>query len=166
MHFLLLTVRWYLRVTGCRSKRVLLHQIKLLNKWWTRWRLCMQLHFVSNFSLMDPLRHSLTYLTACGNRKRARKRLRGGYTSKNHHFSTFRSGLFIGAAIPAIIDGFVRGQCIFDYYICNSLVICWTTEHLNSLPTAYPTGDTTLGCPSVFLRCTLVTRALLSFGRI
>jgi hypothetical protein len=58
--------------------------------------------------MMDEMEALYAAAFSRGNRKRARKRLRGGYTSKNHHFSTFRSGLFIGVAIPAFIDGFVR----------------------------------------------------------
>lgn len=68
---------------------------------------------MSVFNLMDLHRlwHLFIYVTARGNQKKARKRLRGGYTPKNHHFSTFRSGAFIGAAIPAFIEGFISGQC-------------------------------------------------------
>ncbi|TFK19881.1 EXS-domain-containing protein [Coprinopsis marcescibilis] len=36
-----------------------------------------------------------------GNKKKALKRLRGGTRVKSHHFSTFRSGLMLGLAVPA-----------------------------------------------------------------
>ncbi|CAL1699593.1 unnamed protein product [Somion occarium] len=40
-----------------------------------------------------------------GDKKRAVQRLRGGIDHRNHHFGTFRSGLFLGLAIPALVDG-------------------------------------------------------------
>ncbi|KAF8155818.1 hypothetical protein B0H34DRAFT_659437, partial [Crassisporium funariophilum] len=45
-----------------------------------------------------------------GDKKKALRRLRAGTSSKSHHFSTFRSGLLIGLAIPAVIDGLVKGM--------------------------------------------------------
>ncbi|PPQ86656.1 hypothetical protein CVT25_006840 [Psilocybe cyanescens] len=43
-----------------------------------------------------------------GNKKMATKRLRAGNSSKSHHFSTFRSGAYIGIALPALIEGLVK----------------------------------------------------------
>ncbi|KAF5356935.1 hypothetical protein D9756_006619 [Leucocoprinus leucothites] len=40
-----------------------------------------------------------------GNSKKAMDRLRGGFRSKTHHFSTLRSGILIGVAIPALASG-------------------------------------------------------------
>ncbi|KAF5357202.1 hypothetical protein D9756_006620 [Leucocoprinus leucothites] len=40
-----------------------------------------------------------------GNSKKAMDRLRGGIRTKTHHFSTLRSGILIGAAIPALASG-------------------------------------------------------------
>jgi hypothetical protein len=40
-----------------------------------------------------------------GDRKQALDRLRVGPLSKTHHFSTYRSGLFLGLALPAIAAG-------------------------------------------------------------
>uniref|UniRef100_A0A8H7XW23 Uncharacterized protein n=1 Tax=Psilocybe cubensis TaxID=181762 RepID=A0A8H7XW23_PSICU len=45
---------------------------------------------------------------ARGNKKMATKRLRAGNSSKSHHFSTFRSGAYIGIALPALIEGLVK----------------------------------------------------------
>jgi hypothetical protein len=45
---------------------------------------------------------------AKGDRKRALVRLRTTPSFKTHHFSTFRTGLALGLAVPAIIDGTVR----------------------------------------------------------
>jgi hypothetical protein len=42
---------------------------------------------------------------ARGDRKRAMRRLHAGILVKNHHFSTFRSGIFIGLAVPALAAG-------------------------------------------------------------
>jgi hypothetical protein len=40
-----------------------------------------------------------------GTRKRRRMRLRASMRDRSRHFSTFRSGLFIGVSLPAIISG-------------------------------------------------------------
>ncbi|KAH8084370.1 EXS family protein/ERD1/XPR1/SYG1 family protein [Cristinia sonorae] len=45
---------------------------------------------------------------AKGDKKKALARLRGGIQHRSHHFSTFRSGLMIGLAVPAFIDGLVE----------------------------------------------------------
>lgn len=49
-------------------------------------------------------------LIARGDRKRAMTMLRGGYASKTHHFSTFRSGMMIGLALPAFVDGIYKSS--------------------------------------------------------
>ncbi|KAN0084540.1 EXS family domain containing protein [Tylopilus felleus] len=41
----------------------------------------------------------------CGDRKKALDRLRVGPFVKTHHFSTFRSGAWLGLALPAIVGG-------------------------------------------------------------
>ncbi|KAF7426119.1 hypothetical protein PC9H_008485 [Pleurotus ostreatus] len=40
-----------------------------------------------------------------GDRKKARARLRGSGKTKSHHFSTFRSGILLGLALPALVSG-------------------------------------------------------------
>ncbi len=40
-----------------------------------------------------------------GDQKRARIRLRAVGKHKSHHFSTFRSGLYLGMGLPALISG-------------------------------------------------------------
>ncbi|KDQ58685.1 hypothetical protein JAAARDRAFT_128396 [Jaapia argillacea MUCL 33604] len=40
-----------------------------------------------------------------GDKKKALERLRAGSRQKSHHFSTFRSGLAIGLAVPALVSG-------------------------------------------------------------
>ncbi|CDO74587.1 hypothetical protein BN946_scf184583.g14 [Trametes cinnabarina] len=45
---------------------------------------------------------------ARGDKKKALARLRGGTKHTSHHFSTFRTGMFIGLAIPALADGLYR----------------------------------------------------------
>ncbi len=45
---------------------------------------------------------------AKGDRKRALVRLRAVSSRKTHHFSTFRTGIALGLALPAAIDGIVR----------------------------------------------------------
>ncbi|EJT99046.1 EXS-domain-containing protein [Dacryopinax primogenitus] len=55
---------------------------------------------------------------AKGDRKRARDRLRQEVIPKTHHFSTFRAGVYVGLAIPAIVLGIVRS---FDPYVRNAV---------------------------------------------
>ncbi|KAJ3552867.1 hypothetical protein NM688_g3924 [Phlebia brevispora] len=42
---------------------------------------------------------------AHGDQKAAKNRLRGQTQDKTHHFSTFRTGMLLGLALPAFIDG-------------------------------------------------------------
>jgi len=42
-----------------------------------------------------------------GDKKKAITRLRIGVRQKSHHFSTFRTGMWIGLSIPAIVTGLI-----------------------------------------------------------
>lgn len=44
-----------------------------------------------------------------GDRKRARERLRAHFQPRNHHFSTFRTGIMVGLSIPPIVAGIYEG---------------------------------------------------------
>ncbi|KAF9568303.1 hypothetical protein CPC08DRAFT_625650, partial [Agrocybe pediades] len=57
---------------------------------------------------------------ARGDKKRATRRLRAGNSSKSHHFSTFRAGAYIGIALPAFIDGLVKGAAYYYFHTFNS----------------------------------------------
>lgn len=52
-------------------------------------------------------------ILACGDGKKACKRLRAKATFKSHHFNTFRAGLLFGFATFALIDGLLKGQYFF-----------------------------------------------------
>ena len=55
--------------------------------------------------------------------KKARMRLRTAENHKTHHFSTFRAGLYIGLAVPAVVDGLVKCQsCLLSSDI-NSVIV-------------------------------------------
>ncbi|KAH7913119.1 hypothetical protein BJ138DRAFT_1003013, partial [Hygrophoropsis aurantiaca] len=54
-----------------------------------------------------------------GDKKRALNRLRIGSAHKSHHFSTFRSGLWLGLAAPAVVTGFIL--CAFYGVSCYDL---------------------------------------------
>ncbi|KAI5121712.1 hypothetical protein M0805_002105 [Coniferiporia weirii] len=43
-----------------------------------------------------------------GDLKRARERLRATAKDKTHHFSTFRTGLYLGLVVPAFVDGLYK----------------------------------------------------------
>ncbi|KAF9532391.1 SPX domain-containing protein [Crepidotus variabilis] len=51
-----------------------------------------------------------------GNRKKAMKHLRAGIVSQSHHFSMYRSGLYLGLALPPLIDGLVKGTLYLIYF--------------------------------------------------
>ncbi|KAF9482763.1 SPX-domain-containing protein [Pholiota conissans] len=76
-----------------------------------------------------------------GDKKKALKRLRGGGISKNHHFSTFRSGVLLGLAIPALVNGIVN------------------------ISITHTGGNSAVGCLAVHLWLDPSTRALHPFGR-
>ncbi|KAF8430870.1 EXS family-domain-containing protein, partial [Boletus edulis BED1] len=90
-----------------------------------------------------------------GDRKKARGNLRVGPSSKTHHFSTFRSGLWLGLAIPAIGGG--------SYLLLLSLLIgvnilVWTRKRISY---AFIFGM----LPSLLL-CTLAYAFWFSLARI
>lgn len=65
--------------------------------------------FASDKTLQEMMRSMETMFATSfvqGNKKKAMKRLRGGARMKSHHFSTWRSGLLLGLAVPAIVSGF------------------------------------------------------------
>lgn len=68
----------------------------------------------------------------CGDKKKAITHLRVGATQKSHHFSTFRTGVWLGLSIPATIIG---------------LMICLR----DSTPTSLPSWDIMLFIYSIFL---------------
>ncbi|KAI0077379.1 hypothetical protein K474DRAFT_1596224, partial [Panus rudis PR-1116 ss-1] len=73
-----------------------------------------------------------------GDKKRAIQRLRGGTQHKSHHFSTFRSGLYIGLALPAL----VHGLYLSEYYLRN---IPLHAEHVIRLPRRCPRKPSWMG---------------------
>ena len=50
------------------------------------------------------------HVPAGGDKKRAMRRLRAGNMHKNHHFSAFRTGIMLGLAVPALMDGLIKGK--------------------------------------------------------
>ncbi|KAI9438622.1 SPX domain-containing protein [Lactarius indigo] len=59
-------------------------------------------------ALLKETEDQFTTRFAQGDRKRALTSLRTAYSQKTHHFSTFRTGIALGLAFPALIDGIVR----------------------------------------------------------
>lgn len=77
----------------------------------------------------------MTSHIAKGDRKRALVRLRTVSSYKTHHFSTFRTGLALGLALPAVIDGIVRcefsniSQCSLSVLQASSLKHVLISHH-------------------------------------
>jgi len=45
-----------------------------------------------------------------GDKKKAMASLKAGAKTKSHHFSTFRSGIMLGTAIPAFVVGLYESE--------------------------------------------------------
>ncbi|KAF8917968.1 SPX domain-containing protein, partial [Mucidula mucida] len=67
---------------------------------------------ISSFASEDNVRNMMNEMETIfanqfsrGDKKRALLRLRAGLLHKSHHFSTFRSGLFLGLSLPPLVAG-------------------------------------------------------------
>ena len=78
-------------------------------------------------------------IPACGDGKKACKRLRAKATFKSHHFNTFRSGLLLGLGIFALIDGLLKGRYFEPHDVNGSFMMNY------SIPARDATSDTVLG---------------------
>lgn len=56
-------------------------------------------------NMIDEMENIYATQFARGDKKQARTKLRGGFLTKSHHFSTFRSGILLGLGIPALVSG-------------------------------------------------------------
>lgn len=70
-----------------------------------------------------------------GNKKKAMKRLRVGNNTKNHHFSSFRAGLVLGLALPAFVDGMVKGNPIHNNEYTRVLSVLFIYQPFSLKPT-------------------------------
>lgn len=84
--------------------------MKLSGTWHEKWNRCTPLHLVRSSQCIHSTVLTVFYILARGDKKKALERLRTSTSPKTHHFSTFRSGLLIGFAISALIDGLGKGQ--------------------------------------------------------
>ncbi|KAI9568025.1 hypothetical protein HD554DRAFT_2022868, partial [Boletus coccyginus] len=71
-------------------------------------------------TMLKEMEHHFAMGFECGDRKKARGHLRGGVSSKTHYSSTFRSGFWLGLALPAIAGG---------SYLCRSHFQDRSTDH-------------------------------------
>ncbi|KAI0370541.1 SPX-domain-containing protein, partial [Pilatotrama ljubarskyi] len=89
---------------------------------------------------------------ARGDKKKALARLRGGTKHTSHHFSTFRTGMCVGLAVPALADGLYRSRS-------TSIAVLTHALTLHALLSRFPPGDTSrdprLGRSDVHIRCLL-----------
>ncbi|KIJ61833.1 hypothetical protein HYDPIDRAFT_169443 [Hydnomerulius pinastri MD-312] len=66
-----------------------------------------------------------------GDKKKAVNRLRVGSSSKSHHFSTFRSGIWLGLALPAVISGLYLLLPVLFALLVGLNVLVWARERIN-----------------------------------
>lgn len=66
---------------------------------------------------------SVNVLTARGDKKKALARLRGGAKHTSHHFSTFRTGMALGLAIPALVSGIYQSQSQYSLVSRHSMAL-------------------------------------------
>ncbi|KAI9568028.1 hypothetical protein HD554DRAFT_2022745, partial [Boletus coccyginus] len=71
-------------------------------------------------TMLKKIEHHFAMGFECGDRKKAKGRLRSGVSSKTHYSSTFRFGLWLGLALPAIAGG---------SYLCRSHFQDRPTDH-------------------------------------
>jgi hypothetical protein len=57
--------------------------------------------------------------SAQGDRKRALTSLRASQSQKTHHVSTFRTGMALGLAFPAFVDGIVRSTSLTIFHMAT-----------------------------------------------
>jgi uncharacterized membrane protein len=62
---------------------------------------------------------------ARNDRKRAAHRLKGGSVVKSHHYSSFRSGIFFGLALPPLISGLWSSASFLfpDWFVCCAYLL-------------------------------------------
>ena len=68
------------------------------------------IHYAFRCAFSDdyPARFLMNSCTAQGDRKRALASLRTTHSQKTHHFSSFRTGMALGLAFPAFVDGIIH----------------------------------------------------------
>ena len=96
-----------------------------------------RLHLLFGYILRS---HNVLNIPARGDKEKALKRLRPMTAIKSYHFSIFRSGLLIGVAIPALIDGLLKGQ-YFDWYDVKGLAPWWFIVQQPKTQQAIPCWD-------------------------
>ncbi|KAL1759592.1 EXS family-domain-containing protein [Schizophyllum commune] len=79
-----------------------------------------------------------------GDKKRAMARLRVGTSQNSHHFSTFRSGMAIGLALPALVAGIYDSMLrveFADFWMGDQFCsLVFTLSNLYFIPCTYTVG--------------------------
>ena len=73
---------------------------------------------------------------ARGDKKQANKRLRTGGSTRTHHFSAFRAGMYLGLGIPALFQGLVRGTifCSYQLMVDHEHFLVFQTDTQQAVP--------------------------------
>lgn len=138
--------------TSFRSRKVAFQPIRLLVEWWWMYRIympqCSVCFFINRRYWYSSL-YLFRFRVARGDRKTAMRRLHAGALAKNHHFSTFRSGLFVGLALPALVTGLYHSiyQDSSQMYFANHEILKVFSSKLAML---FPAGT---GCCSSMAWC-------------
>ncbi|KAI0760361.1 hypothetical protein C8Q74DRAFT_1208005 [Fomes fomentarius] len=119
----------------------------------------------SSGATVNALIHDLEALFAVrfarGDKKKALARLRGGAKHTSHHFSTFRTGMALGLAIPALVSGIYQSESQYSLVLRQPMMLnVW-----HRLPTRNPSRDTRVGRPAVHIWDILRTDVLRASRR-
>ncbi|KAF9525090.1 EXS family-domain-containing protein, partial [Crepidotus variabilis] len=95
--------------------------------------------------MMSQMEELFATAFSSGDRKKALRRLRAGGKSKSHHFSTFRTGVLLGLALPAFVEGlFVSGSRrveFKDFWLGDQLCsLSFTLSNLYPFACVYARG--------------------------
>ncbi|KIP07309.1 hypothetical protein PHLGIDRAFT_42215, partial [Phlebiopsis gigantea 11061_1 CR5-6] len=126
--------------------------------------------------MLGEMEHLYAARFTQGNNKLAKNRLRGLAQHKTHHFSSFRTGMLLGLAIPAFVDGLCLSIQFADFWMGDQFCsLVFTISNFYFLGCAYSGGfgthwtqcmtPTRWGVPFVLASLPLLARLVQSIRR-
>ncbi|TBU41711.1 SPX domain-containing protein [Dichomitus squalens] len=123
----------------------------------------------SSGTIIEDLINDMEMLFAArfarGDKKRAMARLRGGSQHTSHHFSTFRTGVALGLAVPALADGLYKSEFCIRFGVRARRDIKCDLCVVIRLSFRHTSRDPRVGWAHVCLRDILCANILLVAGR-